>query len=330
MKKPDRFRHRGKSYDVTERLTIGRRRYLILRRLSPGRFARFQAIDPKASPDGEMRALHCLPNSQGTRNELRVLSRHSQSNHNVPTILEWHISAGEIYAVTKWIYGESLRNRMKHDSRANTKIGTEHVVRLFRGLVHGLSNLHYSRAAGHGDIKPDNIILTANESQFVLVDFGNGWTNERKARAGNCESISPTYTAPEVHRGELPSFLSDQFSATVVFYELLTGRVPFPPDLSIASHVREGIVPNRPAPPSRLNQQSRVLPKRVWKRIDGIVARGSAWSPADRFQTKREWLNSLDSLNCEIRRTQEVSETQLRIMQLFCRLGDIIRLPSVR
>lgn len=131
-----------------------------------------------------------------------------------------------LYVVEERIFGEVLRNRIKHGSRFNLQ---EAVDLLEQGLLF-IKQLE-SKNIIHRDIKPENIIVSESGLIYFL-DFGI-------ARALNMESLTrteavlgphtPGYAAPEQFnnlKNDIDS-RADLFSLGVVVYECITGENPF-------------------------------------------------------------------------------------------------------
>ncbi len=79
----------------------------------------------------------------------------------------------------------------------------------------------------HGDLKPENVLLTATGT-VKLVDFGLAHIlGERRLESTGTVAGTPYYMAPEVIRGEGTSPASDVWSLGVLLYRMLTGRIPF-------------------------------------------------------------------------------------------------------
>ena len=124
----------------------------------------------------------------------------------------------------------------------------------------------------HGDVKPGNILVTA-ESKVKLGDFGIARFASQISGSGNLMG-TPAYLAPEQIQGEPQDPRSDQFALGVVLYQLLTGFRPF--DGSSVGAVCAQILNAEPVPPSRHNPL-------VPAALDRIVARCLAKNPKDRF-----------------------------------------------
>ena len=105
QRKTDRtsVRVSGREMPVVDRMTIGRRTYLILQRMGGEGRERLMAFDPYAGPDGDLRAILILPRSKATQQHVRVLKR-AAGGDNLPTILEYHTERDRLLLVLKWGY----------------------------------------------------------------------------------------------------------------------------------------------------------------------------------------------------------------------------------
>jgi len=151
----------------------------------------------------------------------------------------------------------------------------------------------------HRDLKPENILLT-NQGGMPdfpkVLDFGLAKIHETKPRPGSLiltrEGMvfgTPEFMSPEQARGEILDSRSDIYSVSLIFYELVTGRLPFPkskPMEYIAHHIN-----TEPTPISERNPNLN-LPKR----LDPIIARAQEKKREDRFQSAREFADALKTL----------------------------------
>ncbi len=80
----------------------------------------------------------------------------------------------------------------------------------------------------HADVKPDNVLLTADRSHLRLADFGCALRKEHRATSNNAYLAARFYRAPETILGYPPAGPIDTWAAACVLHELYTGRVAFP------------------------------------------------------------------------------------------------------
>jgi serine/threonine-protein kinase len=148
-----------------------------------------------------------------------------------------------------------------------------------------LAGLHDAHANGivHSDVKCDNVLVqTARDGSVVprLIDFGIArFVDGPHAHYGGAERViagTPAYLAPELIRGEVPTFASDVYAAGVLLYELVTGAPPF------AGGTRTQVL--------RRQLRDQPMPLSWWAShrgvpaaLDAVVARALAKEPAERF-----------------------------------------------
>jgi serine/threonine protein kinase len=201
----------------------------------------------------------------------------------------------DIAVVCNWIWGTPLHKYLERAEAGNgRRLSPYEATRLYYRFVNGLSELHSKDAVVHADIKPENLIRT-QKNRLVLIDFGAAWTLERMVDYDPCEGSSPPYAAPEVLRGGKPTPASDQFSATAVYYRMLTGQVPYD---KIGGQAGAGETEPSVAfdPPSRFAPRRDGTPRRFWKQIDAIAQRGLDLDPLQRYASRSEWLDAIDEL----------------------------------
>lgn len=141
------------------------------------------------------------------------------------------------YLVMKFVEGTTLSY---YQHRTLKDAGTFPVSRVMSILQPIASALDYAHQQGviHRDVKPQNIMVSADGSNPQLVDFGLAATIHRSmSRAGNGGleiSGSYPYMAPEQWKGSPQDGRTDQYALAVVAYELLGGHPPFDsPDASV-------------------------------------------------------------------------------------------------
>lgn len=161
----------------------------------------------------------------------------------------------------------------------NVKAVQTRLSRVVEQTCLGLGYMH-DKGWVHKDIKPDNILLSRSD-EVRLIDFSlavkkaSGLTKLLGAGKGPIRGTR-TYLAPETIKKEAATPATDIYSLGIVYYEILTGTVPFkgetPQDL-LAKHISAA-----PTPPSIYN-------KNVTPEMDALIAKMLAKKPGDRPQT---------------------------------------------
>lgn len=211
-------------------------RYRIDGRLGEGAMADvFRAFDPGI---GRTVAIKVLKSEYGRDPELgerflREARAAGALNHpNIATVYDVGEADGVAYIAMELIEGQPLDTLLL----AQGRLPYERVLALGQQLA---SALDYAHRAGvvHRDVKPSNILLSADGRTAKLLDFGVArigdidvsGTDGRLARTQVGQMIgTPRYMSPEQALGIPVDPRSDLFSLGVVLYEMVTGKVAFP------------------------------------------------------------------------------------------------------
>jgi len=156
-------------------------------------------------------------------------------------------------------------------------LGLEEALDWARQAAEGLAEAHHRRVV-HRDIKPANMMLDAR-GWVKITDFGLAVLTAESG--GTEEGIigSPGYQSPEqVVRGEVDA-RSDLFSLGVTFYEMFTGRSPFPKE-SVEDYVG-AVLTTVPESPTRIRSE---LPRQ----LEDVILKLLARDPADRYSSAGE------------------------------------------
>jgi len=179
-------------------------------------------------------------------------------------------------------------------------------ARLVRQVLKALGAAHEAGLV-HRDIKPANVLLTP-EGNAKLADFGLAQARSKLSRSGQPLAGTPTFMAPELFSGTPASPQSDVYAVGVMFYCLLTGRLPFRAD-RIDALIRMHLVD--PVPDIR-----RIAPG-VNKRLARIIERCLAKSPADRYATARDLADELQLMIHHFRDTESLVRQSLEGIDCF-------------
>ena len=158
-------------------------------------------------------------------------------------------------------------------------------VHLIRGIADGLKYAH-QQGFIHRDIKPHNILL---DTDFVpkITDWGMSKVLANEVKKSSIAGFSLAYAAPEqVSPSEFgrTDERTDIYQLGVVFYELVTGSVPFGGESIV--EVGNAILREQPIPPSEFNSDAAVVEKIILKCLEK--------DPAKRYQSSAELLDALD------------------------------------
>ncbi len=269
-------------------------------------------FDPHAGPGGDYRILYRLPRQEVTRQKLETLKRigGADRNRNFPAVVDFANQGSESFVVIEWIDGTNLGTYLDAVRGGKTpRPSVSEVVRLVRGLVHGVSHYHRRSNVIHGDISPANILLTHKAKQLLLVDFGSAWPIESTATKGVGDGVTQPYAAPERLAGHAAEdFRSDMFSLSVVAYEMLTLEIPFGRlggRAGLPKFVAKGKKSFRN--PTDMIDKSRPIPMQSLNLLDACIKRGLSLESAERFPTSHAWLAAWDELYLAMKKGSRLS-----------------------
>ncbi len=302
---PDEVRVLGRRYPVIGDVRVRGRTYWLLERLSTIQRERYLGFDPGFGRHGRPVAVVILPESQASRQHLQSLSR--VSIDALPVILDFDVQRDRTVVVLDWVHGPTLTKYLRDmvEGRAR-RISPTVALHRIRGLAHGLSHWHRRLQVVHGDIKPDNIVIS-HSGRLVLIDFGSAWTTEATAARSEGDGSDPIYAAPELQfGGGRVDFRSDQFSLSVILYQLLTLQIPWG-QLGGRAGRPESMLREIPQliPPSDLWSASGPIPRTIRDAINRVTMRGLALDPDNRYPTPQAWLDDLEVVHNDINRNTD-------------------------
>ncbi len=176
-------------------------------------------------------------------------------------------------------------------------LDTSEAVRIFRSLCLALNSAHEARVI-HGDIKLGNVLF-GPDGLVKLTDFGLARVLEGTDAAVPLHGEAfgtPAYMAPEILSGQEAGISSDIWAAGVLFYQLLTGTLPFP--AKTFAELWDGIMMQDPEP----------LPDELPQGLSHLVEACLAKDPDDRPESAAAVLEYLDALTA---RYEELAPSSL-------------------
>jgi serine/threonine protein kinase len=196
---------------------------------------------------------------------------------------------GKPYLVMPYIEGRTLESIIKESGA----LPLSFCAKIIEDLTEALAAAHVNGIL-HRDVKPSNIILTEQPDgthRTRLIDFGIARVNDSKVSpVTQVEKVQGTlwYMSPEQLLGKLEqSPAVDVFSCAAVFYQMLTGKLPFNPQSTYEMYllhqegVKERIIQIRPEVPEQ---------------VDELIIKGLAFAPDERPQDICKFGKSISSL----------------------------------
>ena len=149
--------------------------------------------------------------------------------HILAVLTSGQTPSGLHYMVTEYIHGRTLAEIIREEKKLPLRRATDILVQILEGLEEA-----HAKGVVHRDLKPENIMVMAlrGGGDFCkIVDFGIALrrlpNEERLTRHGEIVG-TPEFMAPEVIRGQEATAQADLYAVGLIYYEMLTGELPFP------------------------------------------------------------------------------------------------------
>ena len=247
---------------------------------------------------------HLLCDEEAKTRFIHEAKAASALNHpNIATIHEIDEVEGECFICMEYVEGRSLKEVIKGKETKAWDMGR--IIDVGIQIGEGLSKAH-QKGIIHRDIKSDNIMLT-NEGLIKIMDFGLAKLKgaPQVTKAGTTVG-TVAYMSPEQAKGEEVDHRTDIWSLGVIFYEMITGQLPFKGDYeqavvySILNEEPKSITDLRADLPGELEQ---------------IVNRALLKATDSRYQNTKEILIDLRKLKKKLEHMASKDETSAKKSQ---------------
>lgn len=183
---------------------------------------------------------------------------------NIVNVYDVGEDEGVNFIVMELVEGITLKDYIKKKGKLSVKEATSIAIQVSLGL----EAAHNSDIV-HRDVKPQNIIIST-DGKVKLSDFGIARAVSSNTITSNV-MVSVHYSSPEQVRGGYSDKKSDIYSLGVTMYEMVTGRVPFDGDTSVAiaiKHLQEEMVPPSKYTPDLPFSLEQIILKCTQKSVD--------------------------------------------------------------
>lgn len=221
---------------------------------------------------------------------------------NIVNVYDVGEEEGIHYIVMELVEGITLKKYIEKKVRLTTKEAISIAIQVAMG-IEAAHNNHII----HRDIKPQNIIIS-KEGKVKVTDFGIAKAASSNTITSNVMG-SVHYTSPEQARGGFSDEKSDIYSLGVTIFEMLTGRVPFNGDTTVAIAIKH--IQN-PMPLMR-----DFVPE-IPQSVENIVMKCTQKSPDRRYQNMAEMIADLkhslinpDAVIAQVDTEDEAGQTKI-------------------
>jgi len=160
------------------------------------------------------------------------------SHPNIVSVYDVGVADGMHYLAMEYLPGGDLKDRIRKG------LAVKDALRIMREIAGALDFAHH-KGFVHRDIKPENILFSQTGAA-VLSDFGIARAADGGTHLTATGSIvgTPHYMSPEQAQGKPVDGRSDLYSLGIVFYQTLTGKIPYEGDSALSigiKHIRDPI-----------------------------------------------------------------------------------------
>ena len=223
-------------------------------------------------------------------------------NHpNITTIYAIEESSDKTFIVMEYINGRELRH-MIQDGNLKFEDAIDKIIKIADGL-----KLAHLKGIIHRDIKSSNIMVT-NDGNVKIMDFGLAKVrgSDMVTKAGSTLGTA-AYMSPEQITAKNIDHRTDIWSLGIVFYEMLTGELPFKAEYDAAWAYQ--ILNEKILPPSELD-------RKIPSAIDPIVLRMLEKDKTQRYATAEDFIVSINEVRKNLHGTEKNQQTKKAIAVL--------------
>lgn len=285
----------------------------------------YSAKDMKLDRKVAIKILHPHLGRNADVRERFFLEAKTVSTLDHPNIIKVYDFSGldseQLWMVTEILYGVDLAEFVQEFPKNRLHFAVSALVA--REICAALHQAHKLNVV-HRDIKPENIFML-KKGQVKLMDFGIAKVHRANATQTGMFMGSPSYMSPEQIRGTDVDIRADIYSLSVLFYEIVTGQLPYSGQTT--AEVINRIMGGRYSAPNLLVTE---LPKP----LNDIIVRGLQSSKELRFNNAKEMALEIDKFLQKIGfresriELEEFTKNRAKFDQRLAELNKIFRAQS--
>jgi len=271
------------------------------------RFVAVKILRPDFSKDEEFR--------KRFHQEAKLVA--NLSHPNIVTVHDFGLDGEHLFIIMEYVPGTNLKTLI----REKTVIPINEANDL---MIQAAAGVGYAHRAGlvHCDVKPHNMLVTP-DGHLKVTDFGisRALATIRPDERSTVVWGSPQYLSPEQSSGEPPSPASDVYSLGIVYYEMVTGRLPFySKDATELTRMHKEAVP---VPPSLLNPQ-------LSPELDQIILKVITKEPSGRYRSAEQFSRVLQNYQNKISSSFVPNHETIPLSQSYSHSIDYLDAPENR
>jgi serine/threonine protein kinase len=208
--------------------------------------------------------------------EAKIVSR--LIHPNIVTVYDVGVINNHHYLSMEYIEGVDLKEKL-------SSISLFHLIKVIKEVALALD---YAGRKGyvHRDIKPENIMVNNEDGRAVLMDFGiaKAFDSISEMTQTGTAIGTPYYMSPEQAKGKEVDWRSDIYSLGVVFFQVLTGQLPYRGDSAVAVGIMH------------LTDPIPKLPEYLQAVFQPIIDKLMAKVPDERYQNGEDIIKTLNEI----------------------------------
>ena len=213
------------------------------------------------------------------RFQREALSASSLAHPSIVEMYDVGVDDNLYYIVMEYVDGKTIKQLLKKRG----SLTLSEAIDIMLQLTDGMSHAHDSYII-HRDLKPQNIMIK-DDGQIKITDFGIAMAlNSTQLTQTNSVMGSVHYLPPEQASGKGSTIKSDIYSMGIIFYELLSGSLPFRGENAVEialKHMRD--------PLPSLKAENSAIPQS----IENIIMKATAKNPKNRYEDAKSMHDDL-------------------------------------